>query len=581
MRIYPRGLMDIFVCGDIGYVKFCVVEQLVPCNIETHNKGFRNLYKSGLAGSKSGYLNVFKSPDICTSIASSCSQTIASSSIQFTRSIQLYFFWLRDLDRDIIRDLSGLWKKPKRGTRESYMSGTRVSAARPGTRTPDALVTPSTPPAIEQRRSTRPRKPTSSYAQEQEEEQERRVIQPRHKRSLASTTFGGDTVVNTAVGTDQSQTNQTEWQGLLSELKNLREELRRRDTKHEEEVQRIRAEFKEALAEVQRELEEVKGGLRSASSASPCSGHDKIIQELQSLRSAITTPTTASDYPSWAAVVANGSETQPTPWSALPGGRKRQAKETNCVRVSTQRGETDDDSDNTATFRKNLPPDVATAQIQKALANAPATQDTQVLGVGITRTGYLIRFRNEDQADTARCNTEWLGKLGNNTKLVRPRFGVVVHRTPTEALTSLQDDDARINKIMEENEMGLKGFRISQISWLRKDKERAIGKHGSLGIWFDTREAAEWLMERGLLVGHTHIGSVVPYQVKEKRCYRCQGFGHLAWACKEQARCGHCTGNHERRNCPPRIRAKCLDCTQEHPTGDRTCPKPAHPPTMQ
>lgn len=274
------------------------------------------------------------------------------------------------------------------------------------------------------------------------------------------------------------------------------------------------------------------------------SGHDEIIQELQSLRSASTTPTTASNYPSWAAVVANGGQAQPTPWSALPGGRKKQAKEANCVRVSTQRGEADDNSDNTTTFRKNLPAEVTTAQIQKALASAPATQDTQVHGVEITRPGYLIRFRSEDQADTARSNTEGLGELGNNTKLVRPRFGVVVHRTPTEELTSLQDDDARINKIMEENEMGLKGFRISQISSLRKDKEKAIGKHGSLGIWFDTREAAEWLMDRGLLVGHTNIGSVVPYRVKEIRRYRCQGFGHLAWACKEQARCGHCTGNH-------------------------------------
>jgi hypothetical protein len=461
------------------------------------------------------------------------------------------------------------------------MLGTRAAAARAGTRTPDALATPSTPPAIQQRKSERQRKPTSSYAQEQEEEQERRVIQSKHKRSLASTTLGGNTAVNTAAGTGQSQASQKEPQDLLSELKNLRDELRLRDIKHEEEVQRIRAEFKEALAEVRRELEEVKDGLHLSSSTScSCSGHDEIIQELQSLRSAITTPTTTSDYPSWTTVAAHGDQAQPTPWSALPGGRKKQAKETNCVRVSTQRGDTDNNSDDITTFRKNLPAEVATAQIQKALANAPATQDTQVLGVGITRTGYLIRFRSEDQADTARSNTEWLGELGNNTKLVRPRFGVVVHRTPTEELTSLQDDEARINKIMEDNEMGLRGFRISQISWLRKDKEKAIGKHGSLGIWFDTREAAEWLMDRGLLIGHTHIGSVVPYQVKEKRCYQCQGFGHLAWACKERARCGHCAGDHDRRNCAPGMRAKCLDCAGEHPTGDRTCPRPALPPSL-
>ena len=82
------------------------------------------------------------------------------------------------------------------------MLETRAAAARAGTRTPDALATPSTPPAIQQRKSERQRKPTSSYAWEQEEEQERRVTQLKHKRSLASTTLGGNTAVNTAAGMD-------------------------------------------------------------------------------------------------------------------------------------------------------------------------------------------------------------------------------------------------------------------------------------------------------------------------------------------------------------------------------------------
>lgn len=458
------------------------------------------------------------------------------------------------------------------------MPATRAAAGRDATRTPDPDDTPITPPAIQRSKSGREIKQPAYLSQEQEIENQNKTTHLKHKKNGPATTLRGNTATEKTNPNPNANGNETITQKLLLEVKGLREELRRRDTEHQQELQRLR----EALTTAQCELEEIKAHVTSTHS-NTCSsdGHSEIIQELQSLRSAITTPTTVSDYPSWAAVVANGNKAQATPWNALPGGRKRQAREANCIRISTQRGEDGDDRDDTTTFRKNLPPEVATAQIQTALANAPATQDAQVLGVGVTRTGYLIRFRNEDQADTARSNTEWLGELGNNTKLVRPRFGVVIHRTPTEELISLQDDDARIHKIMEENEMGLHGFRISQIAWLRKDKENAIGKHGSLGIWFDTREAAEWLMDRGLLVGRTHVGSVVPYQVKEKRCYRCQGFGHLAWACKEPARCGHCTGDHDRRSCPPGMRAKCLDCTEEHPTGDRNCPKPANPPSMQ
>jgi hypothetical protein len=55
-----------------------------------------------------------------------------------------------------------------------------------------------------------------------------------------------------------------------------------------------------------------------------------------------------------------------------------------------------------------LPPTVATAQIQKALSFH--RQDTRVLGVGITRTDYLIQFRGEDQAATIRPGIQYATK---------------------------------------------------------------------------------------------------------------------------------------------------------------------------
>ncbi|KAJ5589289.1 hypothetical protein N7537_011967 [Penicillium hordei] len=49
------------------------------------------------------------------------------------------------------------------------------------------------------------------------------------------------------------------------------------------------------------------------------------------------------------------------------------------------------------------------------------TQDTRH-GIGTAETGYVIRFKNTESAEAAR----------NNTKLVKPRFGVVVHWNPTQ-----------------------------------------------------------------------------------------------------------------------------------------------------
>jgi hypothetical protein len=84
----------------------------------------------------------------------------------------------------------------------------------------------------------------------------------------------------------------------------------------------------------------------------------------------------------------------------------------------------------------------------------------------------------------------WLEELGNDTKLARPRFAVVAHRTPTEDFLTPESERTFIEKIAEENNMARRGHRISQIARL-KPRDKTIGKHGSLTIWFDTREAAE------------------------------------------------------------------------------------------
>lgn len=256
---------------------------------------------------------------------------------------------------------------------------------------------------------------------------------------------------------------------------------------------------------------------------------------------------------------------------------QRPEKDQNCVRISTQHTHVDPrdhEDSNENTFGRYLPTAAANTHIRTALLNAPATQDVQVAGVGTTKTGYVIRFKDPESAEMARNNTEWINELGNDTKLVKPRFGIVVHRTPTQDFDLEGDKIGAIEKITAENDLADRGFRVEDLAWLKK-RDKVLGTFASLGIWFDTAEAAQWVVDNGLLVGERYIGSVEPCEIKRKRCFRCQQFGHLAWSCKETPRCGICAGQHERRHCPPGIRARCLDCSGEHPTGDRQCPAPA------
>ncbi|KAF4225087.1 hypothetical protein CNMCM6805_003707 [Aspergillus fumigatiaffinis] len=357
---------------------------------------------------------------------------------------------------------------------------------------PDRTEHEKSPPRIRPKRSIRP---PNSYAREQEEESEannartQRKSNPRvRQRSQSDAPTGREAPA--PEDTTPTDNEDLEPVKLLTELTRLREEIKKRDEAHQKELQIIKAEFRAALAEVQRDLKDLKNTTASPPQrgSEPCSqtSHEDILQELQSLRSAITTPKTTSDGRSWARVTAGGDQAQPaTVYSLLNNGN--QNKEYNCIRVNTKPNGKDGEDEGENTFRRYLPPRAAVAHIQNALATTNETKDIQVLGVGTTRTG-----------STTICGR--------------------AHRTPTEDFLSPESERTFIEKIVEENNIARRGHRISQVAWL-KPRDKPIGKHGSLAIWFDTREAAEWTMDNGLLIGQRYIGSLMPYRLKERRCY--------------------------------------------------------------
>jgi hypothetical protein len=57
-----------------------------------------------------------------------------------------------------------------------------------------------------------------------------------------------------------------------------------------------------------------------------------------------------------------------------------------------------------------------------------------------------------------------LKELGNDIKLVKSRFGVVIYRIPTEDFVLPEDKIQDINKIIKENEFAAKGYQIDDIA---------------------------------------------------------------------------------------------------------------------
>ncbi|KAI3093180.1 hypothetical protein CBS147333_10127 [Penicillium roqueforti] len=227
--------------------------------------------------------------------------------------------------------------------------------------------------------------------------------------------------------------------------------------------------------------------------------NEKLQEEILALRSQVDGLNTPSPTRSWAAVAAATDNPQPRET------RRQTDKDKNCVRISTQRSVTEalGAENNGNAFGRYLPTPAANTHIRTALLKTPSTQDAQVAGIGTTKTGYVIRFKNQTSAEMARNNTEWLTELGNDTRLVKPRFGVAVHHIPTFGLDLENRKTEAIEKIANENDLTDRGFRIEDIAWLKK-RDKELGTFASMGIWFDSLEAAEWMLNNGLLIDQRH-----------------------------------------------------------------------------
>ncbi|THC88517.1 hypothetical protein EYZ11_012035 [Aspergillus tanneri] len=227
-------------------------------------------------------------------------------------------------------------------------------------------------------------------------------------------------------------------------------------------------------------------------------------EEIQALREQIEAQPASRHPPKTWAEVTSGTPRGPSVTTPQP------RKEPNCVRISTQRTLDTEDSDENR-FTRYLPTESANTHIRMALLSSETTKDVQVAGVGTTKTGYIIRFKDAQSADTARNNTEWLGELGNDTKLVKPRFGIVVHRTPTADFDVEGNKTQGIEKVMEENDLAARGYQVEDIAWLRRT-DKPQGNWGTMGIWLNTAEAAEWVINNGLLVGQRYIGNTATWR---------------------------------------------------------------------
>ncbi|KAH7955562.1 hypothetical protein HPB52_001368 [Rhipicephalus sanguineus] len=94
---------------------------------------------------------------------------------------------------------------------------------------------------------------------------------------------------------------------------------------------------------------------------------------------------------------------------------------------------------------------------------------------------------------------------------------------------------------------------------------RRLGTSENVRIVFVTESAPEYV-----ILGYTRY-RVYKYIEAPRQCTKCQRFGHVAGACRLQARCSRCGGNHDRSACGNE-EPQCPNCTKKHESTSTHCP---------
>ncbi|KAJ5309321.1 uncharacterized protein N7443_001782 [Penicillium atrosanguineum] len=147
--------------------------------------------------------------------------------------------------------------------------------------------------------------------------------------------------------------------------------------------------------------------------------NEKLHEEVQALRTQVEGLNAPTATRPWAAVAADANQSEPRKT------RRHTDKEKIYLWISTRQSLDDspETENNVNAFGRYL-----------STPTANTHQNSSVERRIHSRCLSRRHWYHEDatSAEVARNNKEWLNELGNDTRLVIPRFGMVVHRQPTD-----------------------------------------------------------------------------------------------------------------------------------------------------
>ena len=191
--------------------------------------------------------------------------------------------------------------------------------------------------------------------------------------------------------------------------------------------------------------------------------------------------------------------------------------------------------------------------------------DTDIRAAQKLKSGDIaIYIANAGETKKLLENNCWTEVLGRKAKSITRTFGVVAHAVRVDSI-DLAHKKITMEKIRAKNAASIPGLVIKWIGWLTN---LSPGKKESLlVIECKTALQANGAIDEGLAIGaELHRCTLYNAACKQKQCFKCQQYGHIAIHCTNTPACGYCAAGHSTKDCKKESAKKCVLCSGPHET---------------
>jgi hypothetical protein len=362
---------------------------------------------------------------------------------------------------------------------------------------------------------------------------------------------------------------------LVKELVKLREEIRRRDELHREELQKVQQEFRKAkeefgvaLAGVRHELQTLTDSPTTPQSyPEACSPnhHDEVLREIQSLREEISVPAPTGS-PSYADVARTPPLSHPSNIRSLSTSNTTPTTFTDTLYCTI------DTSEMAANENERMSAGPIRAAVETEIRAMEGHTHWRCRAVTVDpKNTNRIRIACRDEVEHQLVKKVAEGKIGAGARVLRDELYPI--KVDSANKTTVLDEKGELRAgvaaaFSEENEAT-----VAKIAWLsKKDSAKA---YGSMVVYLTKGSDARRLLAEGFFHagGESGVTSVFEHRPRPTQCYNCQEIGHKAFQCKNAQRCAKCAmEGHRHSDCDQTV-PKCVPCGGPHESFSRNCRK--------